>query len=77
MTAAPLSRRAQVARRIARFELVLAVVAGFAVGPFLYVAAPGYMGGTPSLGFIPAVGLGLATVGFLWMLRIYRDSGGG
>lgn len=74
MASFDLFRRTRVALRIARFELVLAAVAGFAVGPFLYVAAPGFMGGSPNLWFVPVVALGLATVGFLWMLRIYRAS---
>lgn len=77
MTAVPLSRWARIARNIARFELVLGAFAWLTAGPLPYVVGPPMR--TPMFApapseFVPAVGLGLATVGFLWMLRIYRDA---
>lgn len=60
-------------RRMARAMLVLAVVP-FVVVAFLVFAAPATMGPQPSLfDFWPAwLGIVIAVVGLVWMIRIYR-----
>jgi len=67
--------RGQVGRSLARVELAVAAFAGFVLAPFLYLAAPGFMGPPPP--DIPIVGVaGVAAagivVGFAWMVHIYR-----
>lgn len=37
---------------------------------FLFVAAPGYMGGSDTL--VPLIGIGGGIGGLAWMIRIYR-----
>lgn len=68
-----LSRRARVARAFARVELVLGVLVAFAI-LLHFVAAPGFMLPDPSVEVRMAIAIGLATFGFAWMLRIYRDA---
>lgn len=58
----------------ARFELALAVLVG-ALGLFLWVMAPGYMGADQSLATSLAP-LAIASIGFtfgiVWMIRLAR-----
>ena len=67
--------RGQTGRKWARVELIFAALLGFVVVPFLYVAAPGSLGGPPpDLPILCFAGAGFVgfVVGFVWMVRIYR-----
>jgi uncharacterized oligopeptide transporter (OPT) family protein len=66
------------ARRLARLELLLAVVAPV-LAAFLFVAAPGHMGGPVSGSWVSDLGIGVAVVGMVGvivgpvsMVLIYR-----
>ena len=67
--------RGQSGRWLARVELGVAAGTGFVVTPFLYLAAPGFMGPQPPawqvIGSL-VVGAAGILIGFLWMVRIYR-----
>lgn len=67
------SRRARIARMAAEAELVVGVLVAFAM-LLHYVAAPGFMLPDPSSEVRMAIAIGLATFGFVWMVRIYRDA---
>jgi hypothetical protein len=67
-------------REIAQVELLLAGIFVFVLEPFLYIAAPGFMDPTFSLGsqlrldqVVLVAGAVVAQLGgFAWMIRIYR-----
>jgi hypothetical protein len=58
-------------RRIAQAELVLGGLVALFVGPFWFVASPGWMDGGPDPRWMLA-GLAIGILGFAWMVRIYR-----
>jgi hypothetical protein len=72
-TLLPGYERRQMARAIIALTLLVP-----AVGAFLFLAAPGTMGGPwdprPLDVLVPAVGIGMYLVGLGWMARIYRAS---
>lgn len=75
MTGPELSGTARAGLAIARVELVITAVLLFGIVPFLYVARPGMMAGATlneEIRLLAAIGL--AAIGFVWMLRIYRDA---
>jgi hypothetical protein len=63
-------------RRIGRAIIALAVVVGIILPAWLFVAAPGHMGGdwgTPLwYSALPWVGMVGVVVGLVWMVRIHR-----
>ena len=67
--------RGQRGRRIARAELVLGGLLALFVGPFWFVASPGFMGFGPNelvWAHAGLAGLAVGILGFAWMVRIYR-----
>ena len=62
-------------RQLARALIALALLVP-AVGAFLFIAAPGTMGGPwepePLTVLVPSVGIGMYLVGLASMVRIYR-----
>lgn len=53
--------------------MALAAFLAFVVGPFLFIAAPGFMGPPPPFEQLSrGVGVLGLVVGFAWMIRIYR-----
>ena len=71
----PNMTRGQRGRNLARAELAGAAILGFVIAPFLYVAAPGFMGPPPPhwqvIGSLVGGAAGIL-IGFAWMVRIYR-----
>lgn len=67
-------KRARFARMAAEVKLVLGALVAFALLPILYVAAPGSMLPDPYSTVRMAVAIGLASIGFAWMLLIYREA---
>lgn len=68
--------RGQRGRRIGRAMIALAVMFVF-LGVFLFVAAPGYMGGPMTrvpfwYDALPVLGVVGIVVGLVWMVRIHR-----
>lgn len=75
MATTELSDPARAGLAIAEAELVLTAISLFVIVPFLYVASPAMMGGAPRNEEIMLLAaIGLATIGFVWMLRIYREA---
>jgi len=65
--------RGQRGRRLARVELAGAAFLGLVVAPFLYVAAPGFMGDAPDWDTASlAVGACGILIGLIWMIHLYR-----
>jgi hypothetical protein len=61
-------------RELAKFEFAAAILAIVATG-FVFVAAPGFMGGGPPEWLTVGswiVALAGVAVGLVWMIRIYR-----
>lgn len=56
---------------MAQAELLLGGVVALFLGPFWFVASPGWMGGGPDPRWMLA-GLAVGILGFAWMVRIYR-----
>lgn len=75
MTGLELSGWARAGLAIAKAELVVTAILLFGIAPLLQVAAPDMMGGGARNEEIwLLVAIGLAAIGFVWMLRIYRDA---
>lgn len=74
MTGLELSGTARAGMAIAEAELVLTAILLFVIAPLLYVASPGMLSAPRNEEVMLLVAIGLATIGFAWMVRIYRDA---
>lgn len=54
--------------------MIAAVVLLYFLGGFLFIAAPGHMGGGTQGPPVGLIGIAMAVVGLIWMIRIYRGT---
>lgn len=74
MTGHELSGTARAGLAIAEAELVLTAIGLFVIAPILYVASPEMMWAPRNQEATRLAAIGLATIGFSWMVRIYREA---